>query len=822
MQSLPVRHESRPTSVAHFVKWLGSVRAKVSRSGSNVLLAACLVAALQAGAQAGDPPTDDRASSFGFRALEIFKVEGTPRDLESADMNGDGLPDLVVANNTDGTIRIFFQKSADEKDKPSESESSGDANEIASDTRFRVEKIYTDKLVTALEIADFDGDEKLDIAYYSDPAELEILFQDKSWGVRKDKFPIRDGAQSPYALRSGDLDGDGRTDLVLLGDDETYLLHQKEKVGLGQPQVLHNAISGPSSIELADVNGDGRLDLFYIQPGNQEPVITRLQHADGFGTAVNSQLRPIQAWEFARFASVKDETSDPTLLFLLQANTRRVKAFRWEAQDAPGGLTRAHLVPHRGGSDPKAMRRVLTDVDGDGRTDVVTSYPDTAQIEVTFQGEKGSLAKTSSYPTLAGVNGLVALDVDGDGKSEILVSSEKEKALGLSHWKDGRLQIPETYQLGGTPHLIDASKTPGDSKKDQAYVVVGLEDSKYELRVLDLLADGVAKQAAKRDIPTEGSEPSAMRLLDIDGDAKTDALVFVPFSDPLVLCRRPATEKDGDFENIAEKAEFGLGQLAKLKPSALTLVSDANSKKSNLLISSGNYARLLGLDAKGRLRMVDQYSGRTSSSKIAASAVVDLDGDGKNEVLVVDNSSRSIDVLQKGEDGTYSVGRNVKIPKLTLQSVEIADMDGDGRRDVVLFGDGTTAILYAREKQDDFAEQFSFGLERKDLGRAQDLTVGDLNEDGSADVVLTTAPRYNLIFLDATTRKSESGEVESTSLANRAAFSIFEEKSYMRRSQTLGPQKMLIRDIDRDGLEDLVLLIHDRILLYLQDGGGDE
>ena len=810
----------------------GSVRSLALPIG-GILLPALLLTALAAGeteTAAGETETAaekpvtaaGETTPFGFRALEIFKIEGNPRGLRVVDLNGDGLEDLVVANNSDGTIRLFYQKPADTKTPRSEaSQSKSEVNEVDSDGRFRVEKFYTDKSISALVVGDFDGDDRADLAYYGDPAELEIVLQDESWGARREKFPIRDGSSSPHALRPADLDGDGHLDLVLLGDNETYLLYQKPGGGLTQPTVLHNPRSGLSSIEITDIDGDDRLDLLYVLPGNEETLLTRLQGETGFGPLASSRLQPIQAWALGthtRAGKAAGETRPRTLLLALQSSTRRVKGFRWQESPAPGGLTRAHVIAHRSDGDTKATRRLLTDVNGDGRTDLVTGYPETAQLEVTFQGHDGSLSRTVSYPTLSGLNGLAAIDTDGDGHDEILVSSAKEKALGVSRWKNERLEIPETWTLTSTPLHIAATavrRSTKDSEKnggDRAFVVTRGENDKFGLDVLELLADGKVAKEATTQIASEGSEPTDLRLLDIDGDGDTDALVFVPYQDPAIY-RRSRSKKDGadDFENLTKKPGFGRGQLSKLSPTALTILPPGDDGRSPLLVSAGSYVRVLTLDEKGRLRVKDQISGRSSSSKLTAAAMLDLDGDKQAEVVVIDASTKSLDVLGRREDGGFELRRNLKLPKIRLVALDTSDLDGDGRPDLVLFGEGQTAVLYTRQKQADFVEVTSFGVEEKDLGRPQDLTTGDLNADGRNDIILTTAPRYNLIFLENDTRE------ESTSLERRCSFPIFEEKSYMRRSQTLGPQQMIVKDIDSDGLEDLVLLIHDRILLYLQD-----
>jgi hypothetical protein len=107
-------------------------------------------------------------------------------------------------------------------------------------------------------------------------------------------------------------------------------------------------------------------------------------------------------------------------------------------------------------------------------------------------------------------------------------------------------------------------------------------------------------------------------------------------------------------------------------------------------------------------------------------------------------------------------------------------------------------------------------VEDKDLGRPQNLSIGDLDSNGRADVIISTAPRYNLLFLTDSGKKENQGE--GRSLRQALSFGIFEEKSYSRRSTNFGPKQMLIEDIDGDDAADLLLLIHDRILLYLQGG----
>ena len=89
-------------------------------------------------------------------------------------------------------------------------------NELPPDARFRIESIASEKRIAALVVADLNGDGRPDIAYYGEPKELVVLYNQgtNGWSAPK-RWPIEDGQLSANALATGDLNGDGRPDLGL-------------------------------------------------------------------------------------------------------------------------------------------------------------------------------------------------------------------------------------------------------------------------------------------------------------------------------------------------------------------------------------------------------------------------------------------------------------------------------------------------------------------------------------------------------------------------------------------------------------------------------
>src|SRR4029453_15167737 len=82
----------------------------------------------------------------------------------------------------------------------------------------------------------------------------------------------------PYRLRIGDFNGDGRGDVAELGfgprsvtDPGTITLYYQDGSGALRAATAvplgYSGAGGPTDVQAADVNGDGRTDLLVISRG---------------------------------------------------------------------------------------------------------------------------------------------------------------------------------------------------------------------------------------------------------------------------------------------------------------------------------------------------------------------------------------------------------------------------------------------------------------------------------------------------------------------------------------------------------------------------
>src|SRR5579863_4807102 len=106
-----------------------------ARTGAGALFGAAAIFASLAGAA-------DVTNRFGFTGPEIFPIDSQIGLLRAADLDGDGLNDLIVVNNSRSKINLLYNQTGktnqNKADKPT---TKLELNELPSDARFRIESI---------------------------------------------------------------------------------------------------------------------------------------------------------------------------------------------------------------------------------------------------------------------------------------------------------------------------------------------------------------------------------------------------------------------------------------------------------------------------------------------------------------------------------------------------------------------------------------------------------------------------------------------------------------------------------------------------------
>jgi hypothetical protein len=739
------------------------------------------------------------AESYGFLPTEIYKLDDRINGLLIEDLDGDKTQDVALSNNAQSRIDLLLSSPGISED-PSQTRTG--ANLTVSSKRMRLKTIPVNKAVVSIASGDFDGDGVTDLAFYGTPAELVIL-KGTGNGEFEELRRINTGEaiSAPTALASSDLNRDGKHDLVLTTSNELIMILQQPDGRLGVPERIAHTASRPSIFKAVDLDGDGGDDLVILDSGNEDPIRVRFSMEGGL---LGSEQRfALDAPRAIAFAEMDGRPGMELLCVEGQSGRVKVLALSDTIDDESTRRGRLTFFPFPAG-ETRGRSLALGDLDGDGKTDVVVTDPSNAQFLVYLQGKDG-LGAGRTFPNLAGGRGLAVADLDGDGSGEVVVLSEQEKQIGSSRFREGRLSFPAPMPTVGDPVALDVADLDGDGRPEVVYVARAPKgaDVGFVLRGLKREPSGefIAFRWGDLDaVPLVGvtGTPPAVRVVDVNRDGVKDFLVFKPIGAPILLV--------GAKEGGAPSPVSGnLGPLVAATPGG---ISKSVPGDAALLVSQNTFARAVVLDENGQWQVKDQFNASRGGAQIVGAAALDLTGDGKSEVVLFDRATKSLIFLDERE-GSYRPGGALSVGGLDLLGTHVADLNGDGKDDLLLAGSDKFGVLFSGRKGQKFQALGSYATTRQDaiLG---DLIGGDVNGDGKNDVVVSDIGENALEIL--------AFDGKST-LKRGLAFKIFEKKSFGGRDSLVEPRDMGLGDVDGDGLTDIILICHDRVLIYRQDSG---
>ena len=741
------------------------------------------------------------AQDYGFRGMEIYKLDEQTTDLTPCDIDGDGLMDLVVANNDKAKIEVLLRRR--EKVPPKELQGEKLPNDLADDQYFERKEILTEKQVLSLAVADLDGDGKIDVAYYGKPEELVVSFGDGKGGFpRTKRWQIDDGS----VVETGDLNGDSRADLVLLTGTSTSIFYQSADGALREPVKLPHSEKGIDGVSVVDLDGDGRRDLVLVDSGSLRSVRARFQRADGsLGPEIAFETTP---WRVLDFVDLDPSPGMETVV--VQRNSGVLRALRLAEEKERALLGSVETYAFEASASGKDRSLALGDLNGDKRVDVVVTEPGSAQVAVYLQDEGGGLGGRRLFPSLSSSDAVRVADLDGDGRGEVVVLSSAEKALGVSKWEaDGRLPFPTMLEMKGVPKAFDTGDLNGDGLADLA--VMAEDDKKLGLLVfLQQKGDAGASKAAALplvlvtvlELPSLKQAPEDVLVMDIDQDGKNDVLLF----DSREAMRVLRQDEGGAFIDQAAKGTSYHGDLAYQATRGSATPGDVDGDgKPELLLAAKNFARALVLDAKGGLVVKDQANAGSPRAQVKGGAALDLDGDGKAEIVLYDREGKTVSVLKR-DAGVFGVVENTPVGEMEFKAMLPADLDGDGDQDLVLFGKERFAVLRARGARRTLEELHAYETPARDAA-LWIFAVGDLNGDKKPDVAI----------VDRGNRGVEVVSYDPKDGFKQALrWPVYEKKLHEERRAEGGAHEIVVADFDGDGKNDIALLVNDRLIVYPQ------
>jgi len=644
----------------------------------------------------------------------------------AADVNGDGKPDLLVAsecvsstNCNNGVVGILL--------------GNGDGTFQAAQT-YDSGGLYA----FSIAVANVNGDGKPDLLVANQCADVSCgtgsagVLLGNGDGTFQAPQSYNSGGQGAISIAVADVNGDSKPDLVMANQCVNSINCNNSVLGVllgngdGSFQAAQSYNSGGLygfSTAVADVNGDGKPDLLVAT----ECVSISSCTNGGVGVLLgngNGTFQPVQTYnsggQQTRSIAVADVNGDgkPDLLVVNECSSCTNGGVGILLGNGNGTFQPAQNY-NSGGQQASSI--AVADVNGDGRPDLLVANQ---CGDLNCNGSAGILLGNGDGSFQAVLNfasdglnpfSLVVADVNGDGNPDLLVTNECGDAscgsgsvavlLGKG---DGTLKAAPIYNSGGQyAFSIATADVNRDGKTDLLVVNDCADVSCGSGSAAVLLGNGDGTFQAPWTYNSGGQNAFSMAVGDINGDGKPD-LVVANECGSSGNCNSGGSvgfllgNGNGTFQTA--KAYGSGGQAA----SAIGVADVNGDGKLDVLVvnecvssancTNGGVGVLLG-NGDGTVQTVQTYnSGGNGSLSIAVS---DVNGDGKPDVLVTDQCITSgacqngggVGVLLGNGDGTFQLAKTFNSGGLYTSCIAVGDLNSDGKPDVVVSGSGVVGML---------------------------------------------------------------------------------------------------------------------------------
>ena len=559
-----------------------------------------------------------------------------PQNLFFADFNGDGTLDFAGADNTTNQINVYL--------------ASGSGSFAAPVALITPNATYDSCFNTA---GDLSGDSKPEIVSTNcrdNTITVYLNNGDGSFqnGVYYDN--AGDLATSPEAATIADMNGDGNNDIVVAnpgsGMITVFLGNGDGTVAI--PTIGYTTGGFPFTAPLlADFTGDGLPDVVVADDYNSFVLLA------GYG---DGTLAAAPAY------SIPGSFSTSTFSYSVAAGDFHGDGFPDVVVGADGksaaGIT-VYLANSDGSLKPGVSYGTNTlayvtvaDFNGDGKLDIAATDFNNGVVQIFLGVGDGTFTVGSAYATDTNSGpepwDVISGDFNKDGKLDLAIANNGSGTVGVLFGNgDGTFGAATSYSLSVSPISVVAADVNGDGHLD---LVLPLgTGSANNVAVLLSNNDNTGTFQAETDVAMGGGQPEYVAVGDLNGDGKPD----------LVL-------------SMNSGASF---------PSAL-------------VVALGN--------GDGTFQAPTAYAssaqeGGLGRAFVANVQMFDLNGDGKLDLIYINNEFGTVGVMTGNGDGTFAAP--VEFPTTEFGwGLALADVNNDGAMDVVMGNDnsgGVTVLLNA-------------------------------------------------------------------------------------------------------------------------------
>ena len=303
-----------------------------------------------------------------------------------------------------------------------------------------------------------------------------------------------------------------------------------------------------------------------------------------------------------------------------------------------------------------------------------------------------------------------------------------------------------------------------------------------------------------------------MAIQDLNQDGLADLVVMIPYEKIKVLLQK----RGGDFDEEDVDPPGGA-----IEQPWLASADVDGEGHPELLLPQRNFVRAVVLEREAGgegdsasnqthwvFRVKDQINGASSDSRITGATAVPQGRNSAPAIFLLDAEYNRLTLCERDTNGVWNVTRNIDLPVADFSSLQSVSLGGPNVESVAFLGQNSVAWMPLAGKVWDFTTLDGYDTPIKD-GYLNDVVGGDLTGNGRKDLVfLETAKNYLDLVQFSKAHKLVPGD----------RWQVFEAHTFRGTTSALPePREALVTDVTGDGKNDLVVLVHDRVLVYPQE-----